>query len=62
MLKEGLERNLEFSMKLMMKLDLKKGGQVATVAEFNREKEKKKKEFIYLSRSASTPCGKRCRT
>lgn len=43
-LKEGLERNLEFSMKLRKKLDENKGDQVATISEFNRGKKKKRKD------------------
>lgn len=38
MLKEGLERNLDFSMKLRKKLDVKKGDQVAKKAEFNNSR------------------------
>lgn len=33
-------------------IDVKKGDQVVKIAEFNREKKKKEKKWIYLSRSA----------
>lgn len=45
MLKESLERNLEFSMKLWKKLDVKKGDQVAKIAGFNNSVGGKRKQI-----------------